>query len=292
MAAKEMPKGKALLISPSTPASAFGTTIAPPEPQQRIAGVTVTASQKIIQPCDFKILQRFRASKHPNPPTLISYPKTGDTLMATDKQIAANRLNAQKSTGPKTPEGRVAVRLNGVKHGLYAETLVLPGESESDFTALLGSYEAEHQPATPTEEALVQQLTMAMWRLRRLYHAEAAFLARERKFLAEWNSKTKLDDRTLTGMAVNANRDTVSTFRRQEAALERTFYRAMHELEHIRARRPAALALVPPIRKPTSPTPEISNIPPNPDPAIPAPPEPIASNPSPPDPPAPDAENL
>src|SRR5260370_12612611 len=97
--------------------------------------------------------------------------------MATDKQIAANRLNALKSTGPKTPEGRVAVRLNGVKHGLYAQTLVLKGESESDFNALLESYEAEHDPATPTEEALVQQLAMAIWRLRRLYHAEAGYYA-------------------------------------------------------------------------------------------------------------------
>jgi hypothetical protein len=163
--------------------------------------------------------------------------------MATDKQIAANRLNALKSTGPQTPEGRAAVRLNGVKHGLYAETLVLPGESESEFTSLLESYEAEHQPATPTEEALVQQLTMAMWRLRRLYHAEAAFLARERKSRAKWHSETMLDDRTLTGMAINANQNTVSTFRRQEASLERTFYRAMHELERLRARRPAKLAL-------------------------------------------------
>jgi hypothetical protein len=212
--------------------------------------------------------------------------------MATDKQIAANRLNALKSTGPQTPEGRAAVRLNGVKHGLYAETLVLPGERESDFTSLFDSYEAEHQPATPTEEALVQQLAMAMWRLRRLYHAEAAFCTRKRKSLADMNSETKLDSHTLTGMAINSNQDTVSTFRRQEAALERTFYRALHELERLRARRPAALALVPPVRKPTSPAPEISNIPPTPDPAIPAPPEPIASNPSPPDSPTPDAENL
>src|SRR5438874_1708307 len=68
--------------------------------------------------------------------------------MATELQIAANRLNAQKSTGPKTPEGRAAVRLNGVKHGITAQTLVLKGESEEDFTALLDSYEAEHQPRT------------------------------------------------------------------------------------------------------------------------------------------------
>jgi hypothetical protein len=181
--------------------------------------------------------------------------------MATDKQIAANRLNAQKSTGPITPEGRAAVRLNGVKHGLYAETLVLPGEIESDFTSLLESYEAEHQPATPTEEALVQQLTMAMWRLRRLYHAEAAFLARERKARAEWHSETKLDDRTLTGMAINSNRDTVSTFRRQEASLERTFYRAMHELQRLRAKRPAKLALDPQPAVADTQDPEISNIP-------------------------------
>jgi hypothetical protein len=62
--------------------------------------------------------------------------------MATEKQFEANRLNAQKSTGPRTPEGRAAVRLNGVTHGLTAETIVLKGESEADFTNLLNSLEA------------------------------------------------------------------------------------------------------------------------------------------------------
>jgi hypothetical protein len=60
--------------------------------------------------------------------------------MASEKQFEANRQNAQKSTGPKTPEGRAAVRLNGVKHGLTAETIVLKGESEADFTAMLDSF--------------------------------------------------------------------------------------------------------------------------------------------------------
>jgi hypothetical protein len=203
--------------------------------------------------------------------------------MATDKQIAVNRLNAQKSIGPKTPEGRAAVRLNGVKHGLFAQTLVLPGERESDFTALLESYEAEHAPATPTEEALVVQAAMAMWRLLRLYHAETAFLARERKSRAEWHSETKLDDHTLTGMAINSNQNTVSTFRRQEASLERTFYRALNELERVRSRR-AKLALV---SRPASatqleappPQPEINHIqPPDTDPEQPKPaPDPAPS---------------
>jgi hypothetical protein len=198
--------------------------------------------------------------------------------VATDKQIAANRLNAQKSTGPKTPEGRAAVRLNGVKYGLHAETLVLKGESESDFTALLDSYEAEHAPATPTEEALVVQLAMAAWRLRRLYHAEAAFYTKEMTFLAYLNSEKKLDGHTLTGLTVNANCTTVDTFRRQEASLERSFCRALQELKHLRSQRRKDLALVshtePTTQPQASTTEQINDIQPpttDPTPANPAP---------------------
>ena len=160
--------------------------------------------------------------------------------MSSEKQIAANRLNAQKSTGPSTPEGRAAVRLNGVKHGLTARTLVLKGESESDFTALLESYEAEHQPTTPTEEALVLQLTMAAWRLRRLYHAEAGYYA------------YKLKDTADLGVVMSWNPSTMATFHRQETRLERTFYRALHELALLR-RNPVG-------RVPDLPSKKINNI--------------------------------
>jgi hypothetical protein len=155
--------------------------------------------------------------------------------LATDKQIEANRLNAQKSTGPKTPEGRAAVRLNGVKHGITAQTLVLKGETEADFTDLLDSYEAEHQPSTPTEEALVQQLAMATWRLRRLYHAEASFHAGRMKEMAhdKWTGAT-VDDSTCLGLVNHRNKDTMATFHRQESRLERTFYHALHELQRLR----------------------------------------------------------
>src|SRR5260370_8473969 len=58
-------------------------------------------------------------------------------LMSTDRQIEANRLNAQHSTGPSTPEGRAAVRLNGLKYGLYPETPILPRADPPQFQALL-----------------------------------------------------------------------------------------------------------------------------------------------------------
>ena len=68
---------------------------------------------------------------------------------------------AKNSTGPNPPEGRVAVRLNGIKHGLTASDLVLEGENAADFEALFDSIQAEHQPTTPLEVAMVRRIAMA-----------------------------------------------------------------------------------------------------------------------------------
>jgi hypothetical protein len=189
--------------------------------------------------------------------------------MSTEKQIAANRLNAQKSTGPSTPEGRAAVRLNGVKHGITAQTLVLKGESESDFTALLDSYEAEHEPTTPTEEALVLQLAMATWRLRRLYHAEAGFYSYKLKDTADQSARHKLDDSAHLGLVTDWSQSTLATFTRQESRLERTFYRALHELQRLRQLKLASLSPPPVGLVPDRPSKKINNIqtaPPDPNP--------------------------
>ena len=72
--------------------------------------------------------------------------------MSSELKIEANRQNAQHSTGPSTPEGRAAVRLNGLKHGLCGETIVVPGEDPAEFQAMLEAYRAEYQPATPSAE--------------------------------------------------------------------------------------------------------------------------------------------
>src|SRR6266478_2064071 len=177
--------------------------------------------------------------------------------MATEKQFEANRQNAQKSTGPKTPEGRAAVRLNGVKHGLTAETIVLKGESQADFTNLLDSLEAEHAPTSPTEEALVVQLAMATWRLRRLYHQEAGFYTCQLQSLVGMQKDLNLDDAGRMGHAAAWSESTLTMFNRQEGRLERSFYRALHELQRLRKEREANLALVSP-ETPESPNKGVS----------------------------------
>jgi len=209
--------------------------------------------------------------------------------VATEKQFAANRQNAQKSTGPKTPEGRAAVRLNGVKHGLTAETIVLKGESQADFTNMLESFEAEHDPATPTEEALVVQLALANWRLRRLYHQEAGFYTSKLKILASIQKDLNLDDAGRMGHAVGWSEPELGLFNRQEGRLERTFYRALHELQRLRKERESNLASVcqtPEVEDvgqvPDLPSNENKDIQPPPDSEIPEPAPETIKNPDPP----------
>src|SRR5713226_7544476 len=64
------------------------------------------------------------------------------------RQIEANRLNALQSTGPETPEGKAAVKLNALRHGLRARTVVLPGENSGDFHQLCDDLETEWQPTS------------------------------------------------------------------------------------------------------------------------------------------------
>jgi hypothetical protein len=87
--------------------------------------------------------------------------------MATDKQIAANRLNAQKSTGPRTLAGRQRSRRNAVRHGLTAETAVLAFESADEYAAFEQKIIADYEPRTTVEHQLIARLAALLWRLRR-----------------------------------------------------------------------------------------------------------------------------
>jgi hypothetical protein len=109
---------------------------------------------------------------------------TGPKQM-TEKQLAANRANAQYSTGPRTPEGRAAVRYNALTHGILARAIVpealAPYESAGDFAQLLTALHEGFAPASVMEELLVEQIAVAYWRLARLYRAEAGEIAAARK---------------------------------------------------------------------------------------------------------------
>ena len=85
--------------------------------------------------------------------------------MTSDKQARANRQNALKSTGPKTPEGKDAVRLNALKHGLLSQEILLPGEDEGALRELGERLRAELQPVGELENLLVDRIIASYWRL-------------------------------------------------------------------------------------------------------------------------------
>src|SRR5580700_5023183 len=93
--------------------------------------------------------------------------------MPTAKQTAANRMNSQKSTGPRTPEGKAASRFNALKHGIFATTQIMFDESAEDLAELAAEYHEHHRPSNPEERFLVDTLVHDEWRLRRMRRVEA-----------------------------------------------------------------------------------------------------------------------
>ena len=90
--------------------------------------------------------------------------------MLTDAQILANRLNAQKSTGPRTIEGKAAVSQNAVRHGLSAERDVIASESQADFDLFRRQLLDELCPLSPMETILAERIVALSWRLKRAGH--------------------------------------------------------------------------------------------------------------------------
>src|SRR5918993_3125727 len=99
--------------------------------------------------------------------------------MTSDKQIQANWRNALRSTGPKTPEGKDAVRLNANKHGLRSQEVLLPGEDGEALKELDENLRAELGPVGEMENLLVDGIVAAHWRLRRLRRVESGIFAWE-----------------------------------------------------------------------------------------------------------------
>jgi len=137
--------------------------------------------------------------------------------MATQKQIDANRRNAQLSTGPRIPEGKAAVRLNALRHGLRARTVVLPGEDREEFNRLCDLLEQEWLPRTSTELFYLEQMAVSQWKLTRMEIGEADVY------------------QEVTGAKVQI--PLLDRIWRAQCRMERSFARAQRELERIQTSR-------------------------------------------------------
>jgi hypothetical protein len=197
--------------------------------------------------------------------------------VTSQRQKGANQANARHSTGPKTPEGKAAVRLNACWHGVFARDVVLPEEDADAFEDLRNQVR-DLSPMGPIEEFLVDRVVNAMWRLWRLARAETAlFHSRIHRLKADRLAiqvasyeETIIDrlqmrpditdkaahaeasealgraryerdrDEVLLGRAIDADAkegDAFSKLARYETGLERSFHRALDELRQIQDKR-------------------------------------------------------
>src|SRR5580658_6503355 len=87
--------------------------------------------------------------------------------MISEKQIEANRRNAQHSTGPRTAEGKAQSSRNNLRHGLTGQISLLPTEDRAAHDAFCNELIGGFQPETPMERQLAQSVAEDSWRLNR-----------------------------------------------------------------------------------------------------------------------------
>ena len=100
------------------------------------------------------------------------------------QKLEANRRNAQRSTGPRTQEGKERSRRNARKHGILTSALLITEgkgwENEDEFTQLLAGLRENLSPEGTLEDLLVQKIAICCWRQRRALECEAQLCRRQR----------------------------------------------------------------------------------------------------------------
>jgi hypothetical protein len=143
--------------------------------------------------------------------------------MATERQIVANQANAQKSTGPRTAQGKAASRRNALKHGMTCDHEVLPIEDVTRYKDRLQRWNDAAEPGDAIQEYLVASGALASVKLDRCARHELAEVARRRRravgrctggqtrrvheIVKDWNSDSdrRLRDLDLTRLRNEAN---------------------------------------------------------------------------------------
>jgi hypothetical protein len=87
--------------------------------------------------------------------------------------------NQNKSTGPRTPEGKAIASRNSLKHGLASSQLIIPGEDPAAFEAMLAGYQDDFQPANSIEADLVYDLAKYRWLTDRALRLQSEAFANE-----------------------------------------------------------------------------------------------------------------
>jgi hypothetical protein len=158
--------------------------------------------------------------------------------MASSTKLAANRRNAQFSTGPKTAAGRAVASRNALRHGLLSSQVVLADESAAEFDEFRERVTRDLSPVGEIEAILVERIVFASWRLRRVVRIETTAVRAQMDPSVGVPENERFEDRIYWAMIRDSNSgNLLERLRRYEVTLERSLFSTLHELERFQLRR-------------------------------------------------------
>jgi hypothetical protein len=197
-----------------------------------------------------------------NTPQSPAAPATQPPVLSS-RRLAARRANAQKCTGPRTPEGKSVASLNALKHGFFSSDVVNPvldGPARAEeFNSILDALLDDFEPQSACERLLVDEVAACCWRIRRLLRYECRESWSDEDNYRRWANTEKPSDSILASMGNDTfgiRRGKAETLRRSgldsltlpgdsdidkivryERLIKRNLYRALYTLERMRAAR-------------------------------------------------------
>jgi hypothetical protein len=97
--------------------------------------------------------------------------------MSTPQQQKANQQNAQKSTGPVTPEGKLKSSLNSTKHGFTGKELLLTPAEQKPYEEFSAAMHREIRASNAETRELLQHYINLRWSLNQILVHQTNLLA-------------------------------------------------------------------------------------------------------------------
>ncbi len=144
--------------------------------------------------------------------------------MISHRKLQANRRNAKKSTGPRTPRGKKRVSQNGLTHGLTSYRCpILPCENECEYRILADAVARDLQPTGILQREIVDHITQLLWKLRRIPKIEAALIESDAHTVQKFHRRKKKNRNILRNLDLRSEHLIAAQFssHRYDRAYER-----------------------------------------------------------------------
>ena len=169
--------------------------------------------------------------------------------MSSPRRIAASRANGRRSHGPPTPAGKARSSRNAFKHGFFSRSFHLAPASDHELWPDIDDHIRYFSPADPFQLALVREMALCRWRLRRLWTIEKEWLAQAWDSQPDTNPTTRLAN----AFASLAETSKFDMLQRCENRFHRKYLELLHTLLSLRKKNVAT--------NPSSPTAPAQTVP-------------------------------